>query len=60
MPLRDWIPASAGMTGEGGDAGGWPAERFRQTLPTTATGGPDRTPANHPIQREGHCRSGSR
>ena len=32
-------------TPEGGDAGGRPAERFRQTLPTTTTGGPDRTGA---------------
>ena len=58
MPLQDWIPASAGMTREVGDAGGRPAERFRQTLPTAATGGPDRAPANRRIQSQ--CRSGSR
>ena len=47
MPPLDRIPALAGMTNEGGDTGGRPAERFRQTLPTTATGGPDRTLTNH-------------
>ena len=31
------------MTGEGGDAGGRPAERLRRTLPATATGDTTRT-----------------
>ena len=37
---------------EGGDAGGRPAERFRQTLPPAATAGSDRTPgagSNEPV-----------
>ncbi|MCY4632032.1 MAG: hypothetical protein OXE75_14285 [bacterium] len=46
MALRIRVPASAGTTKEGGDAGGRPAERFRQTLTTAASGGADRTPAD--------------
>ena len=46
MALRIRIPAAAGTTKEGGDAGSRPSERFRQTLPTTASGGADRTPAD--------------
>ena len=39
-------PTGHPPTPEGGGAGGRPAERFRQTLPTTATAAPDRTPIN--------------